>query len=72
MKKAMIAPIIFAVLTMVCVLGYAAVFLWIPLPLVVKVGIALVVLALIVAMAYVVVERSREIDKEEYDDLSKY
>ena len=72
MKKAMIAPIIFAVLTMVFVVGYAAVFLWIPLPLVVKIGIALIVLALIVAMGYVVVERSREIEKEEQDDFSKY
>lgn len=72
MKKAMIAPVVFAVLTMLFVIGYAAVLLWIPLPLVVKLGIALIVLALIVAMGYVVIERSREIKKEEQDDFSKY
>ena len=68
----MIAPVVFAVLTMLFVIGYAAVLLWIPLPLVVKLGIALIVLALIVAMGYVVIERSREIKKEEQDDFSKY
>lgn len=72
MKKAMIAPIIFAVLTMLCIVGYAALFLWIPIPIFFKVVIAVVVLSLIIAMGYVVAERNRELKEEEDYDPSEY
>lgn len=72
MKKTMIAPILFAFLTMVVVIGYAAIFLYLPFPMVVKVIIALIVLALVVAMGYVLVQRNKELDEEERDDFGKY
>jgi heme A synthase len=72
MRKTMIAPILFAFLTLAAVIGYAAIFLYLPLPMVLKVLIALVVLALVVAMGYVLVQRSRELEEEERDDFGKY
>ena len=72
MKKTMLAPIVFAALSVIVVIGYAAIFLYLPIPMVFKVIIALVVLSLVVAMGYVLVQRNRELDEEERDDLSKY
>ena len=72
MKKTMWAPIIFAALSVIVVIGYAAIFLYLPIPMVFKVIIALVVLALVIAMGYVLVQRNRELEEEERDDLSKY
>lgn len=68
----MIAPIIFAFLTIVVVIGYAAVFLYLPIPMVFKVLIALIVLAVVVAMGYVLIQRGKELQEEERDDFGKY
>ncbi len=68
----MIAPIIFAVLTMLSIAGYAVVFFWIPIPLFFKVIIAIVVVSLIIAMGYVLVERNRELKEEEHYDSGEY
>lgn len=68
----MIAPIIFAFLSIAVVIGYAAVFLYLPIPMVLKVIIALIVLAVIVAMGYVLVQRGKELEEEDQDDFSKY
>ena len=72
MKKVMIVPIVFAILTMLVVIGYAAIFFLAPIPMIIKIGIALLVVVLIGAMGYVVMERNRELAKEEKDDFSKY
>lgn len=72
MKKAMIAPTVFAALTLLVVIGYVALIFLVPIPRVIKIGIALVVVALACAMGYVLIERNREIAKEEKDDFGKY
>ncbi len=72
MKKKMIAPILFAFLTIVFILGYAAIFLYLPIPMVFKVVVALVVLSLVVTLGYLLMQRNKELEEEEKDDLGKY
>jgi heme A synthase len=68
----MIAPIIFGVLVVLVASGYVAVILLFPVPLVVKILAGLVIVALGAAMAYVLVQRNREMKEEDKIDLSKY
>ena len=72
MKKAMIAPIIFGVLVVLVASGYVGVILLFPVPLVVKVLAGAVIVTLGAAMAYVLVQRNREMKEEDKIDLSKY
>lgn len=72
MKKAMITPIIFGVLVVVVASGYVALILLFPVPLFVKVLAGAVIVALGAAMAYVLVQRNREMKEEDKIDLSKY
>lgn len=72
MKKAMIAPIIFGILVVLVASGYVGVILLFPVPLVVKVLAGAVIVTLGAAMAYVLVQRNREMKEEDKIDLSKY
>ena len=68
----MIAPIIFGVLVVLVASGYVGVILLFPVPLVVKVLAGAVIVTLGAAMAYVLVQRNREMKEEDKIDLSKY
>lgn len=72
MKKAMIMPIIFATLLVVCVSLYALIFFIIELPLLVKIIIILVIAGVAVTMIYLLIQRNNELKEEEEHDISKY
>lgn len=68
----MIAPIFFGLLTILAIAGYAVVFLWLPIPFFFKILIGAGVAALAGAMIYVLIQRTREMEEEDKDDLGKY
>ncbi len=71
MKK-MIAPIIIAILTILGLLGYGAIWFFVPILLPIKILIGVVFLALCGVSIFVLIERIKEIRSGEEDDLSKY
>lgn len=72
MKRAMIMPLVFGVLFILLITGYGFLFFLVPIPLAIKIIIALAVLGIAAAMVYLLVQRNREIKEEERSDLSKY
>ncbi len=72
MKKEMIMPSVFGGLFILVVLGYGAIFLYVPIPLLVKLVIGALVIIIAMAMLYVILQRNRELEEEKKDDLSKY
>lgn len=72
-RKKMVAPIIIAVLFALYYIFIGVMFLWAPeIPVLVKVLMVAVPLALAGTIIYVLVERIKEIRSGEEDDLSKY
>lgn len=72
MHKSMVMPIVFGTLAVLFAAGYAAIFFIIPVPVFVKVIVALILTALAAAMIYVLVQRNRELKQEDSIDISKY
>lgn len=70
--KKMIAPIVITVLTVLYLIGYLAVCLLVDIPMGFKILGLIILLALIGTIIFVLVERIREINSGEEDDLSKY
>ncbi len=68
----MLMPILFGLLFIATISAYASIFIIVPFPLFIKVIIGLIVAAFAVAMVYLIVQRSKEIKKEDMDDLGKY
>lgn len=71
-KKAMIMPVVFSTLFVLCVAAYALIFFIIELPLLVKIIIILVITGVAVTMIYVLIQRNNELKEEEKNDFSKY
>ena len=72
LRKEMVFPILFAFLTLAIVAGYVGLIVLFPLPLLIKIIAGAVVVALTVAMVYVLVQRNAELKKEDGIDLGKY
>ena len=71
MKK-MIAPIIIAIITILILFGYGAIWFFVPIPMLIKIIIGIALLALCGVTVFVLFERIKEIESGEEDDLSKY
>jgi len=71
MKK-FIAPIIFAVLVAAAIILYYGFIAMHIDSIFVSIVIVLVIIALVITMIAVLIQRIREIKKEEKDDISKY
>ena len=71
-QKGILVPALFALLFVIIIGAYAALFFVLPIPQMLKVFIALGSGMIVVAMGYVVIERNREMEDEGKDDLSKY
>jgi heme A synthase len=72
MDRRIILPALFGILTIAAAAAYASVFLILPLPAAVKVIIAALFTAIAAAMAYVIVQRTKELKEEDKDDIGKY
>ena len=72
MDKRIIAPAIFAALTLLFGAAYASVFLILPIPLFFKLIVAAGILTVAGAMVYVIIQRKKELKEEDKDDLGKY
>ena len=72
MDRRIILPALFGVLTVVVIAAYASVFLILPLPAVVKFAVAALFTAIAAAMAYVIIQRTKELKEEDKDDIGKY
>lgn len=72
MEKRIIAPAIFALLTLLMGAAYASVFLILPIPLFFKLIVAAGILIVAGAMVYVIIQRKKELKEEDKDDLGKY
>ena len=72
MKETMTLPILFGIIFIVLVGCYGAVFFIIPIPLVFKLVVGVVMTVIAGAMVYVIIERKREMQEEDKDDISKY
>lgn len=72
MDTRLITPALFSLLFVLLIGGYAAVFLLVDIPLVVKVAVGAVALALAATMVYVLNQRRVELKQEDKDDLGKY
>jgi len=70
--KRIIVPAFFGVLVLAVSAAYASIFLWLPLPFLVKGIVCVGIAALAVAMAYVIVQRNRELKKEDERDFNDY
>lgn len=71
-EKKMIAPIIITVLLVLTVLAYVGIWAIIPIPVIFKLVIVLILMALIGVAVYNLYERIQEIRSGEEDDLSDY
>lgn len=71
-EKKMIAPIIITVILVLTVLAYVGIWAIIPIPVIFKLVIALILMALIGVALYNLYERIQEIRSGEEDDLSNY
>ena len=71
-RKKMVAPIIITILFLAILAGYGTVYFMIDLPIGVQLLLASILVALAVAMIFVLVGRIREIKGGEEDDLSNY
>lgn len=71
-KDSIIVPIVITIFLIVALIAYGFVWLMVPFPLVVKILIGLVFLALVGVAVFVMIERIKEIRSDENDDLSEY
>lgn len=71
-KQNIITPVLITIFLILILIGYACIWLIIPFHWIIKIGIALVFLALIGVAVFVLIERIKEIRSGETDDLSKY
>ena len=71
-KNSIITPVIITILLIMVLMMYACMWLIIPFPWIIKLGIALIFLALIGVAVFVLIERINEIRSGETDDLSIY
>ena len=71
-KQNIITPVLITIFLILILIGYACIWLIIPFPWIIKIGIALVFLALIGVAVFVLIERIKEIRSGETDDLIKY
>lgn len=72
MDTRLIAPGLFALLVILALAGYTAIFLLVPIPVWIKLLFGLILASLMAAIVYVFVQRTRELKEEDKDDLSKY
>ena len=72
MDRRLITPALFSLLFVLLIGGYAAVFLLVEIPLLAKLAVGAVALALAATMVYVLNQRRVELKQEDRDDLSKY
>ena len=72
MKETMTLPILFGIIFIVLVGCYGAVFFIIQIPLVFKLVVGVVMTVIAGTMVYVIIERKREMQEEDKDDISKY
>ena len=72
MKKAMIMPIVFSIIFVCSVVLYSLIFFILEFPLIIKIVIFLIILGIAVVMGYLLIQRNKELEEEEKDDLSKY
>ncbi len=72
MDRRIILPALFGILTIAAIAAYASVFLILPLPIFVKFIIAALFTAIAAAMAYVIVQRTKELKEEDKNDIGKY
>ncbi len=70
--KKMIAPIVIVVILCTYYIGFAAVCVLIPIPVIAKLLLAIIPLALAGVSIFVFIERIKEIRSGEEDDLSEY
>lgn len=68
----MIAPIVITAIIVLYYLGFFAVCIWLPMPVVLKLLFGLVPLLLAGVCIFVLIERIQEIRSGEEDDISKY
>ncbi|WP_290771555.1 hypothetical protein [Anaerofustis sp.] len=71
-NKKKIAPIIIGALMIVVFIIYIVSIVILPIPILIKIIGSAIFLGLIGLMIYVVIERIKEIEKGEEDDLSNY
>lgn len=71
-NKKKIAPIIIGALMIVVFIIYIVSIVILPIPILIKIIGTAIFLGLIGLMIYVVIERIKEIEKGEEDDLSNY
>ena len=64
MDKRMVLPLIFGLLVVAAIGAYAWLFLILPIPVVFKLLIGAVVVALTAAMIYVIIQRNQELKQE--------
>ncbi len=72
MDRRLIAPIFFGLVAVAVSAGYATLFFILPIPGFLKVLIGVAIAAIAVTMLYVLVERKKEMEEEDKDDLGKY
>jgi membrane protein implicated in regulation of membrane protease activity len=72
MDRRIILPALFGILTIAAAAAYASVFLILPLPAAVKLVIAVLFTAIAAAMAYLIIQRTKELKEEDKDDIGKY
>ncbi|MDD3186806.1 MAG: hypothetical protein PHD56_13400 [Anaerostipes sp.] len=73
MLKKLIAPILITIFLILYLIVYGTVVITIlPLPMAVRIMLGIIPLGLIGLMIYVLIERIKEIDSGEEDDLDKY
>lgn len=71
-NKKMIAPIIIAVILVLYYIVFTIVCFMVPMPIIAKLVMAIIPLALAGVSIFVLIERINEIRSGEEDDLSKY
>lgn len=72
LQRGIIIPAMCGLLFLIISAAYGAVFFIMPIPLLFKLIIALGLAALAATMVFVVIQRNKEIQEEQKDDLSKY
>ncbi|MDD3186847.1 MAG: hypothetical protein PHD70_01920 [Anaerostipes sp.] len=73
MIKKLIAPILITIFLILYLIVYGTVVItYLPIPMAARIMLGIIPLALIGLMIYVLIERIKEIDSGEEDDLDKY
>lgn len=72
MRKEMVAPLTCGIMVIVVLTLYGAAVIWAPLPWIVKIAASVMLVGVVGAMVYVLVQRHKEVEREADDDLSQY